>query len=603
MLPEEGLISILMGLENNTFLFSLNLKGNNIRHSGVQEIGKLLRHNNYLQNLYLEWNGVGIFPEKFAVLCEGLNMNMSLKTIDLKNNQLNHVCAQSVADVIIKNSTLQKIDLRWNNIGLIGGRAILNALSKNKTVLALDVSGNDIPSDVMKSIEMAVSISAERYIINNEKIERTKTLASKLQELEKEKDGQLKLLMEQLERKDQDVALNQRLNLIKLNQFQEALVQKEVELQNEVVKSQELQRKLSIKIDEVNSLALALNELEMKSKEMKAEHSILINKERKNKEEMERKLLEENGSLKEENLFLKQKIQDLKNNENHLEEQIVRLKATVSKLESVLKINESSFQEQLSSANERHAEILKEREFLRKKEMTRMREEFLEIENTLKQKLVLLDLKKAELEKELADKKSQLILEKAQADEKLNELEKKMKSDQENLKMQMDKRINLLENVKQKQERLLQEHLQTMYELKKRTTTLDMELAEESHKVQHLQQCLEAKDAEMEVAIAKVRLEVKEQIEDLNRIKLLLQESYDEKELLKKQIENNETKHEEQLKSQNEIIQKLKAEVKQYHNKIYEILETESKRAEELKATLTSYLNSDVEKNFSLPNN
>ncbi|KFM78428.1 Leucine-rich repeat-containing protein 45, partial [Stegodyphus mimosarum] len=48
MLPDEGLISILLGLEKNTFLFSLNLKGNNIRHSGVQEIGKLLRHNNHL---------------------------------------------------------------------------------------------------------------------------------------------------------------------------------------------------------------------------------------------------------------------------------------------------------------------------------------------------------------------------------------------------------------------------------------------------------------------------------------------------------------------------------------------------------------------------
>ncbi|GBN52184.1 Leucine-rich repeat-containing protein 45 [Araneus ventricosus] len=49
MLSDEGLANILSGLEKNKFLLSLNLKGNNIRTSGTEVLGKFLRHNNHLQ--------------------------------------------------------------------------------------------------------------------------------------------------------------------------------------------------------------------------------------------------------------------------------------------------------------------------------------------------------------------------------------------------------------------------------------------------------------------------------------------------------------------------------------------------------------------------
>ncbi|GFR31107.1 leucine-rich repeat-containing protein 45 [Trichonephila clavata] len=49
MFSEEGLINILLGLEKNKFLLTLNLKGNNIRSSGTEVLGKFLRHNSHLQ--------------------------------------------------------------------------------------------------------------------------------------------------------------------------------------------------------------------------------------------------------------------------------------------------------------------------------------------------------------------------------------------------------------------------------------------------------------------------------------------------------------------------------------------------------------------------
>ena len=84
-----------------------------------------------METLLLEWNAVGVWESSFALFCEGLAANSSLVHLDLRNNQIDHTGAHELAIALRSNSTLSTLDLRWNNIGLIGGRAISGALQQN----------------------------------------------------------------------------------------------------------------------------------------------------------------------------------------------------------------------------------------------------------------------------------------------------------------------------------------------------------------------------------------------------------------------------------------------------------------------------------------
>ncbi|NWQ79835.1 LRC45 protein, partial [Columbina picui] len=143
---------LLHGLCSNTTVRSLDLKGNNLRTVGAEALGKLLRQNKSIRSLILEWNSLGVWEEGFSFFCQGLGANTSLQRLDLRNNQINHQGAGELAMALKQNSSLQELDLRWNNIGLLGGRALLNCLHSNKTLKRLELAGNNVPSDILKAV-------------------------------------------------------------------------------------------------------------------------------------------------------------------------------------------------------------------------------------------------------------------------------------------------------------------------------------------------------------------------------------------------------------------------------------------------------------------
>lgn len=61
-------------------------------------------------------------------------MNSSLLHLDLRNNQIDHTGGQELGAALASNHVLSTLDLRWNNIGLVGGRAISAALQHNRKI-------------------------------------------------------------------------------------------------------------------------------------------------------------------------------------------------------------------------------------------------------------------------------------------------------------------------------------------------------------------------------------------------------------------------------------------------------------------------------------
>lgn len=150
-----GSTLLFQGLCANTTVQRLDLKGNNLRATGAEALGRLLRQNKSIQSLTLEWNNLGTWEDAFATFCEGLAVNTTLQQLDLRNNQISHKGAEGLALALQGNTTLQQLDLRWNNIGLLGGRALVNCLPSNRTLWRMDLAGNNIPGDILRAVGMS----------------------------------------------------------------------------------------------------------------------------------------------------------------------------------------------------------------------------------------------------------------------------------------------------------------------------------------------------------------------------------------------------------------------------------------------------------------
>nr|CAD7203969.1 unnamed protein product [Timema douglasi] len=153
LIPSQGVACLLGHLAHNTSVHTLVLRGNNIQSRNVGRVGALLKRNGHLKKLSLEWNSLGLFPEQFSEFCDGLSLNVSLESLDLKNNQLPPEVARDLARAISSNKTLKYLDLRWNNLGWNGGQLLQAALNKNTSLVKVKVQGNYIPQEIVQALE------------------------------------------------------------------------------------------------------------------------------------------------------------------------------------------------------------------------------------------------------------------------------------------------------------------------------------------------------------------------------------------------------------------------------------------------------------------
>lgn len=71
--------------------------------------GLMLIMKNPVSRLVLDWNALGLWEEAFAVFCDGLASNATLTHLDLRNNQINHSGAAELALALRHNSTLEAL--------------------------------------------------------------------------------------------------------------------------------------------------------------------------------------------------------------------------------------------------------------------------------------------------------------------------------------------------------------------------------------------------------------------------------------------------------------------------------------------------------------
>ncbi|XP_076444390.1 leucine-rich repeat-containing protein 45-like isoform X2 [Babylonia areolata] len=180
MLSEDAVKNLAQGLAYNGYCKKLDLKGNNIRGSGVEALGKMLRYNRSLLSICLEWNGLGMLENSFAVFCEGLAANSTLRALDIRNNQINHEGAEEICAALKRNISL-------------------------------------------RALEMSVDNNADRQTLTDQHSKQTSAFSQHIKSVEKEKSLQITDLMDQLDLKEEQLRKSKRTSTLHVSHLQETL--------------------------------------------------------------------------------------------------------------------------------------------------------------------------------------------------------------------------------------------------------------------------------------------------------------------------------------------------------------------------------------------
>ncbi|KAK2160778.1 hypothetical protein LSH36_127g12010 [Paralvinella palmiformis] len=430
MIPEEGMKAIAHGFIGNVACKKLDLKGNNIRGTATEALGRMLRQNKTLLSMCLEWNALGMLDTAFSVFCEGLGSNPTLQVLDLRNNQINHDGATELAAAIKRNTTVRSLDLRWNNIGLIGGRALLNALDYNKTLVRLDLAGNNTPCDVLKSIETYASRNADRAELTTDFKSKQHMLSREIQVLKKTRHSESKV----------------------------------AELMAIVTQTKEEQAEF-----------IRQSQLELKH-------------EREDRAVAEGKLQKELIKINERNMELENKIDDLERKCKGQQEQIFDLKEQLTAAHAEVKLKAAQFDERLQFEKSKLKDAYRDNDELKLKEIQRIKQEAEETEKLLKERIQKLEMTRIELEEDISRQKNALATERLQAEEQLSTLKQRLKHEEEQRCRQLEEKIRMLISSKEELSSHCSQQVSSITELQARNANLILENETLRHRIETLNQ-------------------------------------------------------------------------------------------------------------------
>ncbi|KFV87393.1 T-complex-associated testis-expressed protein 1, partial [Struthio camelus australis] len=147
-------------LINRSKLEILDLCNNQIRHMGAQTLAQALANNSTLTSLNLRLNCVE--DEGGQAIGHALLTNTTLKAIHLGSNKLSEPTAMLFSQVLAQNSTLTSINFSCNHIGLDGGKQLLEGLMDNKILTEFDLRLAEVGQESEYLINQILRANQER---------------------------------------------------------------------------------------------------------------------------------------------------------------------------------------------------------------------------------------------------------------------------------------------------------------------------------------------------------------------------------------------------------------------------------------------------------
>ncbi|XP_037611503.1 leucine-rich repeat-containing protein 45 [Sebastes umbrosus] len=501
MLSEEGAKILLTGLFGNTTVKVLDLKGNNLRSTGAEVLGKLLARNKTLRRLVLEWNALGVWDEAFSLFCDGLASNSVLTQLDLRNNQINHHGASELALALQRNAAVQVLDLRWNNIGLLGGRTLLEALQKNKSIVQLEMAGNNIPSDTLKALEQTTGHNTDRQSTMRESRSRTQVLSKEIQTLKEEKGRQFLSLMETIDRQRDEMGRSNGSTSIQIGKLQEALNERKSAVNSLTAKVQMTEAALTLSEQKNHNMGELLTRVKAEKEEERERQSRERKKEQEDSALREGKLLREIQNLTESNAKLTTKVEEMERRCKSQQQHIFELKQDLTNSTAELKLQLAQAEDRLEIEKRRSKQALQDMDSLRQKELEHVSslEEKLRSVRSHQQEVQLHCSQQKQTIADLQAKNSQQSIEVNGMRRRTEELQQELSSkDQEKVAEVSRARVELQEQIGH-----LQAERAAQGGLKEKISALEREIKVQSSN--HREALLD-KESEMTSMLEKLRL-------------------------------------------------------------------------------------------------
>ncbi|XP_077357809.1 leucine-rich repeat-containing protein 45 isoform X2 [Festucalex cinctus] len=512
MLGDEGAKAFLTGLFYNTTLKVLDLKGNNLKSSGAEVLGKLLARNNTLTRLVLDWNALGVWEEAFAVFCEGLGPNTALTHLDLRNNQVNHRAMLAFAQMLRCNSSLKVLDLRWNNVGLLGGRCLLEALQSNHSVEQLELAGNNIPSDTLKALEHVVGRNTDRQSTLRESHSRTQVLHKEIHNLKQEKGRQFQNLMVTIDRQREEMGQSNRSSSIQISQLQEALSERKSAVNCLTAKLQMSEAAVALSEQKNHSLAELIARLKVEKVQLAEAHGREKKKVEQESVSREGQLLSEIQNLTDTNIQLKNKVEEVERKCKSQQQQLFELKQELINSTAELKLKLAQAEDGLEVEKRRFKQGLEDVDRLRQREVEHVSRHLEESEKSLQERIIKLEGQRIQLEEDLSKAKAARVAERSQAEEELSKARVQARQEEHEHVTALEEKLRSARSSLQEVQLHVSQQKQTISERQAKSGQQAIETDSLRRRIDELQQELSGKDQEKVAEVSRVRVELQEQI-------------------------------------------------------------------------------------------
>ncbi|XP_076005778.1 leucine-rich repeat-containing protein 45 isoform X1 [Genypterus blacodes] len=590
MLSEEGTKVLLTGLFGNMCVKVLDLKGNNLRSTGAEVLGKLLARNKTLQRLVLEWNALGVWDDAFSGFCDGLASNNTLTHLDLRNNQINHKGATELALALKRNSTLEVLDLRWNNIGLLGGRALLEAVQKNKSLVQLELAGNNIPSDTLQALGQATGHNSDRRTTVRESRSRTQVLSKEIQMLKQEKGQQFVSLLETIDRQRDEMGRSSRSTSIQIGQLQEALNERKSAVNSLTAKLQMMEASLTLTEQKNHNLGELLARVKNEKEELKQRQSRDRKKEQEDSVLREGRLQRDVQNVTETNVQLRNKVEEMERKCKSQQQQIFELKQELTNSTAELKLRLAQAEDRLEMEKRRSRQALEDMDNLRQKEVEHVNRHQEESERALQERIFKLEGQRIQLEEDLSKAKAACVTERAQAEEELGRVRAQVRLEEASQVTTLEEKFRSARSSQQEVQLHCTQQKQIISDLQAKNSQQSIEMDGLRRRVDELQQELSGKDQEKMAEVSRVRVELQEQIGHLQAERTAQGGLKEKISALERELKAQSTHHREAILDKGSEISSLLEKLRLRDAEIQRMKEDEALRASYLQSAILTYV-------------
>uniref|UniRef100_A0A8D2NB94 Leucine rich repeat containing 45 n=1 Tax=Zonotrichia albicollis TaxID=44394 RepID=A0A8D2NB94_ZONAL len=539
----------------------LLFQGNNLRTTGAEALGKLLRQNKSIRSLTLEWNSLGMWEEGFSFFCQGLRANNFLQRLDLRNNQINHQGAGELAMALTQNTSLQELDLRWNNIGLLGGRALLNCLHSNKTLKRLELAGNNVPGDILKAVEQALDHNQDRETILSEAQNQVNILSKEVLSLKDEKNKQFMDFVDTVDKQKEERARSEKMSAARVSQLQEALDEQYSIMNSLKTKLQMTEAALTLSEQKVHTLGELLSAMKQEQNSVAESHFRELQQQKQEGADRESKLLHDLSAASEKNLLLRNQVDELERKCKVQQDQLFQVKQDLTNTTAELKLRAVEAEERLEMEKRRFKQSLEDMESLRVKEV-----------------------------RELSQAKAAALAERGRAEEELIKVRSQARLEEQQRLEHLEEKLRLMTESRDEAQNCCLKQKEMVAEAQAKAKQLSLYADGLKRRLEELQQHVDRKEEEKVTELNKVKVELQEQIGHLEAERTAQDGLREKIAALERQLKALSSNHREALLDKEGEISLLLEKLRMKEAEISRMREEEAQRASFLQNAIMAYV-------------